>query len=98
MKYWCDFSASILIEAKDEAEAAWEFWKIIHKTDFQFCELVEVERDDNNEKMVRNLMCPIEDYNCPYCNANGECMMDRPQDECDDFMAAYADITIDKEE
>lgn len=42
--------------------------------------------------------CPIEDYNCPYCNANAECMMDRPQDECDDFMAAYADITIDKEE
>ena len=40
-------------------------------------------------------MCPIEDYNCPYCNANGECMMDRPQDECDDFQAMYADITID---
>lgn len=43
-------------------------------------------------------MCPIEDYNCPYCNANGECMMDRPQDECDDFMAMYADITINSGE
>ena len=41
-------------------------------------------------------MCPIEDYNCPCCNANGECMMDRPQDECDDFITAYEDITIDR--
>lgn len=52
MKYWCDFSASILIEAEDEAKAAWEFWKIIHKTNLQFCELNEIERDDNNERMV----------------------------------------------
>lgn len=42
-------------------------------------------------------MCPTENYNCPWCNANGECMLDRPQDECDDFMTAYADITIDPE-
>ena len=40
-------------------------------------------------------ICPIEDYNCPYCNAHGGCIIDRPQDECDDFMAMYADITID---
>ena len=52
----------------------------------------------NMKEWYETWMCPIEDYNCPYCNANAECMMDRPQDECDDFMAAYADITIDKEE
>ena len=52
----------------------------------------------NMKKWYEAWTCPIEDYNCPYCNANAECMMDRPQDECDDFMAAYADITIDKEE
>lgn len=40
-------------------------------------------------------ICPIGDYYCPYYNYNGECTMDRPQDECEDFMAAYADITID---
>lgn len=52
----------------------------------------------NMKKWYETWTCPIEDYNCPYCNANAECMMDRPQDECDDFMAAYADITVDKEE
>ena len=33
--------------------------------------------------------CPIEDYNCPYCDANGICMMDTPERECDDYMAVY---------
>ena len=58
--------------------------------------IIELALLDFEEEEIHN--CPIEDYNCPYCNANAECMMDRPQDECDDFMAAYADITIDKEE
>lgn len=42
--------------------------------------------------------CPVEDYNCPYCNANGDCMLDRPQDECETFMLAYDYITISQED
>lgn len=30
--------------------------------------------------------CPVENYNCPWCNANGDCMLDRPQDVCETFM------------
>ena len=58
MKYWCDFTASILIEAENEAEAVWKFWETINKTNFQFCELFgtekdnNTERDNNNERMV----------------------------------------------
>lgn len=52
MKYWCDFSAAILIEAENETEAVWKFWETINQTNFQFCELDEIERDDNNERMV----------------------------------------------
>lgn len=33
-------------------------------------------------------VCPICDFTCPYCNANAECMLDNPYDECDDY--AYA--------
>lgn len=29
--------------------------------------------------------CPICDYFCPYCLASGECIIDNPIEECDDF-------------
>ena len=32
--------------------------------------------------------CPICDFTCPYCNANAECMLDNPYDECDDYADA----------
>ena len=39
------------------------------------------------------VICPASDFTCPYCDANGHCMMsDNPMEvwrECDDF-AAYA--------
>lgn len=60
----------------------------------EFRELLELAYREVQEEESYN--CPIEDYNCPYCNANAECMMDRPQDECEDFQAAYADILIDR--
>lgn len=32
--------------------------------------------------------CPICDFTCPYCNANAECMLDNPYEECDDYADA----------
>ena len=34
--------------------------------------------------------CPIEDYTCPYCNANAECMLDCPMDNCDEYYFYHA--------
>ena len=52
---------------------------------------------DNMKNIYEFYSCPIEDYNCPYCNANAECMMNSPQEECDDFIAVYENVTIDPE-
>lgn len=29
--------------------------------------------------------CPLFDMTCPYCLASGECTIDNPKDECDDY-------------
>lgn len=29
--------------------------------------------------------CPIFDMGCPYCLASGECTIDNPMSECDDY-------------
>lgn len=29
--------------------------------------------------------CPTFDTSCPYCLANGECTIDNPLEECDDY-------------
>lgn len=39
-----------------------------------------------NKKKI--IYCPIEDFDCPYCDANACCMMypdTDPINECDDF-------------
>lgn len=38
------------------------------------------------------IVCPTEDYNCPYCNANGHCMMENPYEECDDYATIYEEL------
>lgn len=35
--------------------------------------------------------CPIFDMNCPYCLASGECIIDNPMTECDDYYYYYAE-------
>ena len=29
--------------------------------------------------------CPLFDMTCPYCLASGECTIDNPKEECDDY-------------
>lgn len=29
--------------------------------------------------------CPANDFECPYFDANGNCMLDNPAKECDDY-------------
>ena len=31
------------------------------------------------------MQCPINDFECPYFDANGNCMLDNPKEECDDY-------------
>ena len=35
--------------------------------------------------------CPIFDETCPYCSANGECLLDHPEDDCDDYQWFHND-------
>lgn len=35
--------------------------------------------------------CPIFDMSCPYCLASGECTIDDPASECDDYAAFTED-------
>lgn len=42
--------------------------------------------------ILKPIVCPIEDYTCPYCDANGCCMIDNPYEECDDYATIYQDF------
>jgi hypothetical protein len=35
--------------------------------------------------------CPLNDFECPYCDENGVCWLDDPMTDCDDFYAAVGD-------
>lgn len=41
--------------------------------------------------------CPTFDMTCPYCLASGECIIDNPAEECEDFIA-YAGIVEDEKD
>ena len=32
--------------------------------------------------------CPLNDFECPYCDENGVCWLDDPMTDCDDYYAA----------
>lgn len=53
------------------------------------CYNTDTKKRKEKIKMLKIVhVCPICDFTCPYCNANAECMLDNPYDECDDY--AYA--------
>lgn len=31
------------------------------------------------------MQCLVNDFQCYYCDANGNCMLDNPKEECDDY-------------
>ena len=31
------------------------------------------------------MQCPSNDYECPYYDANANCMLDNPREECNDY-------------
>lgn len=41
--------------------------------------------------MKKLVYCPTQDFTCPYCDANGVCMLDNPKRECDDYYAMIGD-------
>jgi hypothetical protein len=53
-KYWCDFSASILLEGENEEDVKNKFWEFIHyceQTDYvNYVELNCVEKTDVTKK------------------------------------------------
>lgn len=30
--------------------------------------------------------CLMQEYDCPYCTPTGHCTLDRPEENCDDYM------------
>lgn len=42
------------------------------------------------------VLCAVEDYTCPHCDANGICMLSNDPydiyDECDDFAAEVGEV------
>lgn len=45
--------------------------------------------------MKKVYVCPINDWECPYYDANGNCMIDNPRMDCDDYVAILGDETED---
>lgn len=43
-------------------------------------------------------LCPSCDFTCFYCDANGYCMMDNPELECEDYIALCGDEEEEEEE
>ena len=35
------------------------------------------------------VFCPINDWECPYWGKDGECKIDNPMEECDDYYAMF---------
>lgn len=35
--------------------------------------------------------CPVPDFLCPYCDTYGNCQLDNPAEECDDYYAMVGD-------
>lgn len=48
--------------------------------------------------VIASNLCPDKDYLCWQCNANGECMLPNPAEECEIFQKANCIICEDKEE
>lgn len=40
---------------------------------------------------MKYVNCPISDWSCPYCNQGGICMLENPEEECDDYYAEVGD-------
>lgn len=40
---------------------------------------------------MKTIYCPTSDWNCPYYNQGGICMLDNPAEECDDYYATVGD-------
>lgn len=38
---------------------------------------------------VQKITCPSGDFSCPYCHKHGECGINHPVEDCDDFLAYY---------
>lgn len=39
----------------------------------------------------KTIYCPTNDFSCPYCGTYGECNLDNPAEECDDYYYAVGD-------
>ena len=35
------------------------------------------------------MYCPLNDFECFYCDACGNCMLDNPREECDDYAYVF---------
>lgn len=33
------------------------------------------------------VLCPGDEFDCPYCSAEGVCCLENPAEECDDYYA-----------
>lgn len=40
---------------------------------------------------MSEIFCPTCDFSCPYCGTYGECELDNPAEECDDYYAVMGD-------
>jgi len=43
-----------------------------------YCKECEIE-------IIKYPDCPTFDFTCPYCLASGECIIDNPKEECDEY-------------
>lgn len=41
--------------------------------------------------MKEFIECPVLDYGCPYCTMDGECTIEDPMEECDDYYYYYGE-------
>ena len=38
-----------------------------------------------NVEIIKYPDCPTFDFTCPYCLASGECIIDNPKEECEEY-------------
>lgn len=39
------------------------------------------------------MYCPVNEWGCPYYNKDGECLLENPYRDCDDFYSVCGDDT-----
>lgn len=46
-------------------------------------------KESNGKHKGETIYCPVNGWDCPYCDENNICYINDPMEECEDFMACF---------